>query len=64
MYVCMYVCVRDKLEQSAHAVKNVEWVGEGMCLCRHVCACMCVCEYVHKCIHVYILMTVCDFPYF
>ena len=23
MYVCIYICVRDKLEQSVHAVKNV-----------------------------------------
>ena len=34
-------------------------------MCGHVCACMGVCsEYVHKCIHVYVFMTVCDFPCF
>ena len=26
MYVCIYICVRDKLEQSVHAVKKCQTI--------------------------------------
>ena len=42
-----------------------KWNGMGrVCVCVGRCVRACVCEYVHYCIHVYVFMTVCDFPYF
>ena len=36
MYVCIYICVRDKLEQSVHAVKMSDYIGTRIL---EVCEC-------------------------
>ena len=42
-----------------------KWNGLGrVCVCVGMWVRACVCEYVHKCIHVYVFMTVCDFSLF